>query len=164
MSGKLNPVDIKQARAGNSFIHFVANPMRVLIARLSGSLRGTFTQACFGSHSLLRSSRLPVVSASSAFAGILVASEFREMTNTESWQHSQSRFQDVAQASLSKVSSVRDVPLLVTEAVSGAYTNVKKSVLRRIDTEGGSTVFLLTAANLGIYFLWKTAPTPFMVR
>lgn len=34
----------------------------------------------------------------------------------------------------------------------------------KMSTEGGRTVTILTAANVGVYLLWKALPTKFMIR
>lgn len=136
--------------------------MRVFVSRLSASLRGRFTPTCLGYLVSFRIPRLPVISASAAAGGFLLTTDSSSKTNVDSWR--QSFFQDARPASLANVSSLRDVPLLVSEAFSSASGSVKKRVLKQIDTEGGAAIITLTAANLGVYLLWKTAPTTFMVR
>lgn len=135
--------------------------MRVFVSRLSGSLRDGFARACLGYRVSFPITRLPVISASATAAGFLLTTESPSKTSVDSWRLS--FFQDARPASLANVYSLRDF-LLIPEAAIGTYDRVKKSVLKRIDTEGGAAIVTLTAANLGVYLLWKTAPSTFMVR
>lgn len=140
--------------------------MRLLFHRISSSLQNRLRSwpriSRTGLNGKTSAPRIPALSASFVAISFLAPTAKPHPSCEERWGWMSRLNTGNPKETLSL--SASDVPQLITETFRGIYHRTKHGIATQLDTEGGTSVIYITAANIAVYLLWKGAPSSFMYR